>query len=256
MNIQRYLNRIDFHETITINKEVLFKLQEKHLLNIPFENLDIHYKRPIRLSFKEMFEKIVINNRGGFCYELNGLFHSLLKELGFNAKIISARVHTNTGEFSPEFDHLAIIVTLGDEQYLVDVGFGKFTLHPLKINFNETVYDSYGDFKFDTYSAGYFRVNEIKNTNIIPQYIFKNKARQLSDFTAMCSYHQTNERSHFTKKKLISIATKNGRITLNNSQLKVTNDENEQVINFNESEFEEKLKEYFNIENFFHQPKP
>lgn len=248
MDVQVYLDRINFEDTIALHKNVLFKLQRKHLLNIPFENLDIHYNRKIKLSVPAIYQKIINEKRGGFCYELNGLFHSLLKQIGFNAKLISARVHIKDDDYSPEYDHLAIIVNLENKQFLVDVGFGKFSLEPLKLEMNQTISDSFGKFQFDKFNKEYYRINEVKDTNVLPQYIFKNEERKLSEFTKRCEFHQTSEHSHFTKKKLISIAKTNGRITLNNSQLKITHLENEEEINFDEREFESKLKHYFDIE--------
>lgn len=248
MDVQAYLNRIDFDDTIALHKNVLFKLQRKHLLNVPFENLDIHYNRKIKLLVPAIYQKIINEKRGGFCYELNGLFHSLLKQIGFDAKLISARVHIKDDDYSPEYDHLAIIVNLENKQFLVDVGFGKFSLEPLTLEMNQTISDSFGKFQFDKFNKEYYRINEVKDNNVLPQYIFKNEERKLSEFTKRCEFHQTSEHSHFTKKKLISIAKTNGRISLNNSQLKITHLENEEEINFDEREFESKLKHYFNID--------
>lgn len=248
MDLQAYLSRIDFHDTLSPNKDVLYKLQKHHLLNIPFENLDIHYGTKISLLINDIYRKVVIRKRGGFCYELNGLFHQLLMEIGFNAKLISAQVHTKNGEYSPEYDHMAIIVNLENQDFLVDVGFGKFSLEPLKLELNRKIIDSYGEFQFDKYSVDYYRINELKNNDLIPQYIFQNEERELYEFQERCEFHQTNEDSHFTKKKLISIAKPNGRLTLNNSLLKITRFGIEEEIEFNESEFEEKLEQYFDIE--------
>lgn len=248
INIEKYLNRIDFHDTIDIDENSLFRLQKQHLLNIPFENLDIHYGKKISLVIKDIYKKIIIQKRGGFCYELNGIFHQLLKQLGFNAKLISARVHTDKGNYSPEYDHLAIIVKLESKEFLVDVGFGKFSLEPLLLNANQIIKDNYGLFQFDKYHTNYYRINEIKNNKLIPQYIFKIKERELNEFDKRCKFHQSSNNSHFTKKKLISIATAIGRITLNNSQLKITHSGIENIENFEESEFENKLKQYFVIE--------
>ncbi len=101
MNIQSYLDRLDFYEPTNVDKNVLYKLHKQHLLNIPFENLDIHYGKKISLSINDIYQKVIIEKRGGFCYELNGLFHQLLKKIGFNTKLISAQVYTNNGEYSP-----------------------------------------------------------------------------------------------------------------------------------------------------------
>lgn len=248
MDVQTYLDRIDFKDTIILNKNALFKLQKKHLLNVAFENLDIHYNRKINLSLTDIYKKIIYEKRGGFCYELNGLFHSLLKQIGFEAKLISARVYIKDNDYSPEYDHLAIIVNLENNEFLVDVGFGKFSLEPLKLEMNQMISDSFGNFQFDKYDKDYYRINEIKDNNLFPQYIFKNEEHKLSEFKKRCEFHQTSQNSHFTKKKLISIAKSDGRITLNNSQLKITRLGIENEINFEENEFESKLKHYFDIE--------
>ncbi|HDZ05683.1 hypothetical protein LCGC14_0066100 [marine sediment metagenome] len=248
MDLRAYLDRIDFHDPVIINRNVLYELQKKHLLNIPFENLDIHYGRKINLSVMDIYQKIIIDKRGGFCYELNGLFHQLLMRIGFNAKLISARVHSENGKYSPEYDHLAIIVNLENQDFLVDVGFGKFSLLPLRLETGKKIKDSFGQFQFKKHNADYYQINEIKNQELIPQYIFNLKERELSEFEERCIFHQTSEHSHFTKKKLISIARFDGRITLNNSQLKITRLEIEEVTNFAENQFETKLKQYFDIE--------
>ena len=92
LNIEQYLNRINYKGEIKPNIKVLTELQKIHLFNVPFENLDIHNKIPIELDIDRIYEKIVLNNRGGFCYELNGLFYELLLFLNFDAKRISARL--------------------------------------------------------------------------------------------------------------------------------------------------------------------
>ena len=84
-----YLRRIGIEKTdIELTLKNLKALQRQHLLRVPFENLDIHWKRPINLDNKEFYEKIVGEKRGGFCYELNGLFFELLSEIGFQNTMI------------------------------------------------------------------------------------------------------------------------------------------------------------------------
>ncbi len=248
MDTQLYLDRINFHKKIVVTKEVLFELQKTHLLNVPFENLDIHYGKKISIQPNDIYQKVIIEKRGGFCYELNGLFHQLLKKIGFNVKLISAQVHIKKGEYSPKYDHLAIIATIDNQKYLVDVGFGKFSLEPLKIEINQKIKDNFGQFKFDKYDSDFFRINEIVNNDLIPQYIFKIQESKLSEFEKRCDFHQTSKDSHFTQKKVISIAKENGRITLNNTRLKITHLGIEKEIRFDEKEYKSRLKEHFNIE--------
>ena len=100
-NRKKYLERIKYSGRLEPNLDLLKKLQKNHLLNVPFENLDIHNQIPIELNIDRIYEKIVQNNRGGFCYELNGLFYELLLSLDFNAKRVSARVYIKDNEYKP-----------------------------------------------------------------------------------------------------------------------------------------------------------
>ena len=248
LNIPLYLKRINYTKEIKLNKETLFELQKKHLKSIPFENLDIHYGKEIILDIDSICTKIITNKRGGFCYELNGLFYNLLNDIGFHVKMISGRVYRKDNYYTKEFDHLAIIATIEKQKYLVDVGFGKFSLKPLEIQFDINLIDDFGEFRFDKYDADYLRINEVINGKLIPQYIFKTKERKFSEFELMCRFHQSSKDSHFTKKKVISVVTNDGRLTLNDNQLKITKGKFEKETLFEEKEFDSLLKEYFDIE--------
>ena len=171
---EKYFERIKYSGSSEPTLSTLKELQKNHLLHIPFENLDIHNKIPIELDIERIYEKIVKNNRGGFCYELNGLFYELLISMGFNAKRISARVHKKHREYSPEFDHFAIIVNLENMDYLTDVGFGEFIFHPLELEVGKTQKDPRGDFVIEKYKYGYLQVNKIVDGVGTPEFIFKN----------------------------------------------------------------------------------
>ncbi len=132
MNVSEYLMRIKVFERIRPDLGTLRKLHRNHLYQIPFENLDIQYKREIKLEGDHLFRKVINDNRGGFCYELNYLFHLLLRELGFDTRIISARIFEKN-ELGPPYDHMAIIVTIDNEEWLADVGFGNLCTEPKRI---------------------------------------------------------------------------------------------------------------------------
>src|SRR5258706_15925794 len=85
--------------------ETLAALHRAHLYSVPFENLDIGLGRPLSLALPALFDKIVTRRRGGFCYELNGLFAWLLTRLGYRVTYLSARVAGSDGNLGAEFDH-------------------------------------------------------------------------------------------------------------------------------------------------------
>ena len=80
MEIDAYLERIGYRGSREPTVETLKRLHRAHMLTVPFENLDIPLGRPIVLSLPLLYDKIVRRRRGGFCYELNGLFAWLLQD--------------------------------------------------------------------------------------------------------------------------------------------------------------------------------
>jgi N-hydroxyarylamine O-acetyltransferase len=248
MDIKQYLERINYTDPIDLTFETLSKLQFMHLMTVPFENLDIHNNAKINLT--NSFNKIVTRKRGGFCYELNGLFYELLAAIGFTVKMISARSYNDKEEYSPEFDHMALIVTLNNDNYLVDVGFGEFVFYPVKIELNKDTSDPRGIFSIETFNESY-KVIKKQNAGgaFIPEYIFSEKERTLEEFYGMCNYHQTNIQSHFMQKRICSLPTKNGRITLTGNTLKITDngEVKDRHLN-NEQEVLQVLWDYFGIQ--------
>src|SRR5215470_1616306 len=126
-----YLERIHCHSLEVGSRAgppslpLLRRLHAAHMLAVPFENLSIHVGEPISLGVDALYDKIVRRRRGGFCYELNGLFAWLLRHLGFTVTLLSARVAQPDGGFTPEFDHLALVVPdIDGADWLADVGFG------------------------------------------------------------------------------------------------------------------------------------
>jgi N-hydroxyarylamine O-acetyltransferase len=214
---------------------------------VPFENLSIHSGEPIVLNDEALFRKIVEKRRGGFCYELNCLFTWLLRQIGFDVSMLSAGVAHPQGGFSPDFDHMALVVNL-DRRWLVDVGFGDSFVEPLLLE--EEIEQQQGTQTFRITSADSHLVlmrrsgaEEWKR-----QYRFTLQAYQYDDYEEMCRYHQTSPESHFTKSRLCSLATSDGRITLSGMRLiKTSNEHREEETVENEEEYEKLLRDRFGI---------
>ena len=252
MNKNEYLRRIGIEENeIAPTLENLKKLQRQHLLNVPFENIDIHWKRPILLDTNKFYEKIVGQKRGGFCYELNGLFNELLKEIGYQTKVVSARVFDGVKNFGAEYDHLAILTKIGGEEFLVDVGFGSFTAEPLRFVLDQEQADANGFYKIKKRGEEYFEVVEKKGEVWESEYIFKDFERDLQEFSEMCNFHQTSPESHFTKGKICSLMTETGRKTLTDRNfIETKNGEKKETEINSEDEFNEILKSEFELVGF------
>ncbi len=202
--------------------ETLRRLHKKHLLSVPFENLDIHLGRPIILSEDAFYEKIIRHHRGGFCYELNGSFAALLTWLGFKVTMHSARVASESGGFSPEFDHMTLLVGLKDP-WLVDVGFGDSFTEPKRLSYSGPQSDNRRIYRITRRPRGRLlsRWNAEKRP-WEPQYMFSLRPRKLEDFARRSRYQQTSPNSHFKKGRLCTLLTRNGRVTLTDTKLIVT----------------------------------
>lgn len=201
----------------------LAELHRAHLQAVPFENLDIHLKRPIRLDEEAFYDKVVLQQRGGFCYELNGLFARLLRTLGYGVTLLSARVATRSdgGAYGPDFDHLALLVEDTSGRWLADVGFGECFVEPLR--FDERGVQTRGGRGYRLDDAGAERVLWSEAASgWEAQYLLSPTPHALADFAGMCHFHQTSPESHFTRGRLCTRATPEGRVTLKEGALVVT----------------------------------
>src|SRR6266481_8634295 len=221
-NVTAYLLRIGYRGRPQPNIESLRRLHRKHLFSIPFENLDIHLGRPIILGQDAFYEKIIKHHRGGFCYELNGSFAALLTRLGFKVTILSVRVASKGGGFSPEFDHMTLLVALKG-RWLVDVGFGDSFTEPKRLDYSGPQSDNGRVYRITRRSGGRLLSRwEPEKRLWEPQYIFSLRPRKLEDFVRRSRYQETSPNSHFKKGRLCTLLTQNGRVTLIETKLIVT----------------------------------
>jgi N-hydroxyarylamine O-acetyltransferase len=222
MDINAYLERINYRGSLALTAETLQAIQMAHLLTVPFENLSIHMDEPIVLDDDLLFGKVVTRRRGGFCYELNGLFSALLQALGFDVVMLAASVARDRGEYTPDFAHMALMVKCDpvtlDERWLVDVGFGDSFRRPLLLD-NPNEQEEEGASYRITPDGEAFILSECKHGGEWePHYRFRLTPYQYADFLEMCHFQQYSPESHFRKGRVCSLATLDGRITL--SELK------------------------------------
>lgn len=241
MDVDAYLTRIDAERPAALTVEALRELQEHHLATVPFENLSVHLPEPIELDEDALADKIVRRRRGGFCYELNGAFAGLLRELGFNVTLLSARVYGG-GRLGPPFDHLALRVDLG-EPWLADVGFGRFARRPLRMNAVDPQDDVEGSFLLLDAPGGDVDVRH----NGEPAYRLEQRPRELADFVPTCWWQATSPDSHFTKNVMCTLPTPEGRVALAGDRLIETVDGKRVERVLADDEIVEAYRGYFGI---------
>jgi N-hydroxyarylamine O-acetyltransferase len=247
MDLDRYLKRIKYDGPTDPSIEALRRLHRAHMVSVPFENLDIHLGRPIFLESEAFYTKIIEHRRGGFCYELNGLFAQLLGGLGFDVTLLSAGVAHKEGGFGPEYDHMALLVRL-DEPWLADVGFGDSFLDPVPLVDSRPSQDSTGSYRVTTEGDYQFLLQSTDGERWRPLYRFTLEARDLAEFNPMATYQQSSPLSSFTQRRICSRATKSGRVTISDMKLTVTYDGNRQErLLSNDEEYRDALARYFEI---------
>jgi len=208
--IDDYLTRIGCEPPARRSDDELRRLHVAHLLTVPFENLSIHLGEAIILEPEALLAKIVQRRRGGFCYELNGAFASLLSALGYEVELLAARSVGPSGLGVP-YDHLVLRVG----PWLVDVGFGRHSLYPVRWDVPDEQVDPGGVFQVSRTADGDLDVS----LDGEPQYRVWPKPQGLGDFVTGCWWHSTSPRSHFRRPLVCSLTTMDGRLSLSGNRL-------------------------------------
>jgi N-hydroxyarylamine O-acetyltransferase len=251
MDIRTYLTRIQYVKPIRPDAQTLQGLHLAHMQNVPFENLDIGLKRPMLLTEPALWNKIVLQKRGGFCYELNGLFAWLLKEIGFAVTYLNARVYNRAGELGIDFDHLALLVNAPNETtcWLADVGFGDSFNLPLSFEERGEQVQGLRSYRIEQIIDGYVTWQKNYAGSWERQYFFDLQPRKFpTDYEPACSHHQTSPESSFTRGSIISRATSDGRVSLEEGRLILTKNGQRSVRPINKDEYQTLRKEYFGFD--------
>lgn len=133
IDVTGYLARIGHGGPVRVDTDTLVALHRAHLATVPYENIDIQLGRPVSLDPAALADKIVRRRRGGFCFELNGAFGLLLREIGFTVRFVRCAVHADRDGPAAWGNHLALLVSTPDGWLLADVGFGDGFLSPLPL---------------------------------------------------------------------------------------------------------------------------
>ncbi len=247
MDVDAYLERMGYDGPRQPSLETLRGLHRSHLYTVPFENLDIALGTPIVLEPGRLYDKIVNRRRGGFCYELNGLFCELLLALGFHVSMLSGCVRRDDGGFGPEFDHMLLKVKL-PEPWLADVGFGESFVDPLPLRAGAQEAENGQLFGVNPENGGWELYRRDSDGAEVPLYRFSDVAHELSEYVPMCEYHQSSPESSFTRRRICTIAKPDGRITLAGMRLIETNDGlRRETLLTTEAQLYQCLREHFGV---------
>lgn len=219
-NKAAYLSRIGIDETVPADVAGLVSLHMAQAYSIPFENLDIILGRGIDISLEAVFEKLIDRRRGGYCFELNGLFIQALKAFGFEVRPLLARVHIS-GEPTGR-THKVCLVSFGEQQWLADVGFGANGLRapmPLSLGFKS---EQDGQiFKIVADDAFGMMMQCQSPKGWLDLYSFDLSHVCSADVEMGNHYTSTHENSVFTSMPIVTKPTAQGRVTLRQDNLRI-----------------------------------
>ena len=217
MDAERYLRRIGHRGSVEVGSESLAALQREHLLAVPFDALDCLLGNPVSVEPADAYRKVVEAQRGGFCFELNGLFAWLLGQLGFSVSMLAARPLRGDGELAPPFAHLTLLVEL-ERRWLVDVGFGfPFALEPLDLDARSE--QERGGRRFTiSEDAGSLLAQELGGER--PNgYVFSPAPVTIDAFREICNVFSTSPDSGFVRRGPVLQLHEDGWIELTRERL-------------------------------------
>ncbi len=220
---ERYLQRIGVSaETGPPTLRLLATLQLAHLTHVPFENLHVFHRRGVRTDIDWSYPKIVEQQRGGWCFELNGCFGELLRAVGFTVDYISCQVWSGTGEWGPALDHLGLLVELDDQRWFVDVGFGDNCLVPLPVGDGEYPATPRRA-RIEVADNGFVLTELVPDEGWVPQLRGVFVPRRLVEFTPRSEYLETAPDLAWSQRPFASRALDGdgSRITLRRDVLRV-----------------------------------
>lgn len=248
-HLDSYLERIHYRGGREAHATTLRDIHMAHTLHVPFENLDVFYRRPIPLDGASLHQKIVTARRGGYCFEMNGIFSLALREMGFKVENLLARVSVDGIHYTTK-THQAILVKTGGAKWLADVGFGNDGLiAPLLLEENTEQKQFAHTYRLIAHPTLGYVLQKKRGDRYHPLYAFTLEACSPDDFLMANHFTATFPESFFLTMRMCTLPTEDGRITLTDSHFKVVQEDKvaETPIT-HESQFSTILKQRFGLD--------
>lgn len=214
--ISAYLERIGATPPQHLDAAALAHLHERHVLSVPFDNLDYHRGAEIVMD-ERVVEKIVHEHRGGACGEINMAFYWLLLSIGFDVTLHQGRVHLPGGGTTAPYHHVLMTVAFGRVRYIADIGFGKSSLRPLLLDHEGPQSDPHGTFTVRRLDGRSVRVERDGG----PQYVLYEEPVEIPDFRQTLWWYRTSPDSPFLQDLVCSLPLPDGWVVLRDDQLTV-----------------------------------
>lgn len=234
-----YLKRLGFTAPPAPTLENLRQLQFRHTSEFAFENLNTLAGLPVPSDLPSIEQKILQDGRGGYCFELNLMFLTLLQELGFHARGISGRVVMGQAEGAwTARTHRLSLVTIDGVRYIADVGFGGMVpTAPLLLDSGDEQLTPHEPYRIEQHDDGYtLRANVAGEWRAM--YTFDLQRQECIDYTVGNWYVSTHPESPFARQLMVARTGAGWRRTLNNDSFAIHRvggeTERRQIVNLSE----------------------
>lgn len=218
--LQHYLDRIGYTGAARADLATVTAMMRRQLFSVPFENLDVQAGKIVSLVPEEIVDKIVARRRGGYCYEVNGLFAMALQALGIPYQMVAARPMFYPAR-RPR-THMALVLTLDGAQWLVDLGFGSYGIRaPVRLDLLDTELAQDGDmFMLSKTSARDYVLKARVAGAWQDQFGFDLSPQEWIDFMPANYLNSTHPEAVFVRTLLLVLHNEHGRHILLGDMLK------------------------------------
>jgi len=219
-SLQQYFDRIGFHGDAKADLATLSALMQHQIFSVPFENLDVQAGKVVSLVPEDIVAKIVGNRRGGYCYEVNGIFSMALAALGILYQYVAARPMFYPAR-RPK-THMAIVATVEGKQWLCDLGFGSYGIRaPMPMDaFDTEVQQDHDIFMLSKSNTGEIVLKAKVDGEWINQYGFDLSTWQWVDFAPANYMNSTHPEAIFVKQYVVVLHNPQGRKILSGDLFK------------------------------------
>jgi N-hydroxyarylamine O-acetyltransferase len=221
IDLEAYFERIGYAGPRTPTLDTLRALHALHPAAIAFENLDPLLGRRVRVDMGSVQRKLIAEGRGGYCFEQNGLFAQVLRELGFSVTGLAARVVFG---YPPELirrSHMLLKIDLPEGPYIADVGFGGRALSaPMRLDSHDEQQTPHGGFRFARAGDFFDQQTRIDGEwQTIYRFSLEEQSRQ--DYEMANWYICTHPDSEFTVRLMAARLPPGRRLGLLNNQFSI-----------------------------------
>lgn len=218
VDLDAYLDRVEYTGDVRPAVEILRALHMAHATHVPFENLDVLLKRPIRLDIDSLQAKLVGARRGGYCFEQNLLFAAVLRAFGFAVKSLAARVRLRTTRILPR-THMLLLVEADGGRWIADVGFGgEGLLWPVALVRDEPARQFLWTYRVAE-RDGEWTLQSLRQGAWVDLYSFTEEPQQLADFEMANYYVSTHPDSRFVQTLTVQLPTPRERLILRGREM-------------------------------------